>query len=727
MHDRRRTAVGEVGRLALERCPGPRSSCARWASRTGRTPCSPTSRPPSARRSRLAVVGPNGVGKSTLLAPARRRPDARDRAGHARARRPRRSCCCRRSATGGPARRCGEYLARRTGVAAADAELHAAADGARGRDRRRGRRLRRGAGPLARARRRRPRRPGGRRARPASASTAAAARPRDDHALRRPAGPVRRWPASCSPRSTSCCSTSRPTTSTSTGLALLEAFLRRPRRRRWWSSRTTARSSSAVATEVLEIDEFTHAGARVFGGGFAAYLEERERRPGGRARRRTRPTTSSAARWSTGPAGRRSGRGRARPGRPARRRGPTSRTRTSARQAGRRAVAQRPPAGRPVRAARPARGGRGPARAVGAAAALDPATRGRRRRRRARGGGRRPRRLPARAGRPARRAGASASRSPAPTARARRRCSAALLGRLPLSSGRPGSGRSVVVGEVDQVRRTLRRRRAAGATRSGPRPVRTRPRPAPCSRSSASAPTTCCARSAIAVAGRAHPGRPGAADGPRRQPAGARRADQPPRPRRRSSSSRRRSRRTTGRCCSSATTGGCWSTCAPTGTSRSTTAGSPRCDQDPAAAARGADLRGPLTATRPRPTSGSRPRPARSTCAPKSRQDQRPAGAGRGATIGTVPAPDDVDPPRRSTSTWPPTRWRTGCCCARCRAPSTTWSRTCGRSGRRRRCGSSSAGGTGCWSTSPARWPGWRRSGSSPPARSGWSRTSWRR
>ena len=96
-------------------------------------------------------------------------------------------------------------------------------------------------------------------------------------------------------------------------------------------------------------------------------------------------------------------------------------------------------------------------------------------------------------------AAATASPSSATTAAASRRCSAALLGDLPLTSGRHPRGHRVSVGVIDQQRRLLETtapvvdvvRRAwsaaradAGSRRSGS------PRCAPCSRSSGSAPST---------------------------------------------------------------------------------------------------------------------------------------------------------------------------------------------------------------------------------------------
>ena len=293
-------------------------------------------------RSRLAVVGPNGVGKSTLLAPARRRPDTRDRTGHARARRPRRSSCCRRSATGGPGRRCGSTwpgvpaspprtpsctrprTGSRPGPTARTTSYAAALD----------RWLALGGADLD-----------GRAAAVLDrlGLAEAAARPRDHHLLRRPAGPVRPGRRAAHPGR-------RP--------AARRAD-QRPRRRRAGAARVVPRGPRRRAGRRLARPRLPRAGrdrrcsrstsspARARCSAAASRPTSRSASgPGPPRRRPTRPTTSSAARWSTGPAGRRSGPGRARPGRPARRRGPTSRTRTSAPPSWRvRSRAAPPPAG----------------------------------------------------------------------------------------------------------------------------------------------------------------------------------------------------------------------------------------------------------------------------------------------------------------------------------------------------------------------------------------------
>ena len=100
-------------------------------------------------------------------------------------------------------------------------------------------------------------------------------RPRraDDLALRRPGRPGRRWPRCCSAASTSCCSTSRPTTSTSTGSS-------------GWSRSCAGLRGGVVlvshdreflarcVTRIVELDLAQHQVA-VYDGGYDAFLEER--------------------------------------------------------------------------------------------------------------------------------------------------------------------------------------------------------------------------------------------------------------------------------------------------------------------------------------------------------------------------------------------------------------------------------------------------------------------
>ena len=72
-----------------------------------------------------------------------------------------------------------------------------------------------------------------------------------------------------------------------------------------------------------------------------------------------------------------------------------------------------------------------------------------------------------------------------------------LLGRVPLDDGQAHLGPGVVVGEVDQARGAVRRRRAAARRVPGRRSARScRPTRARCWRSSACGPTTCCGRAA---------------------------------------------------------------------------------------------------------------------------------------------------------------------------------------------------------------------------------------
>ena len=142
----------------------------------------------------------------------------------------------------------------------------------------------------------------------------------------------------------------------------------------------------------------------------------------------------------------------------------------------------------------------------------------------------------------------------------------ALLGRLPLTAGaghaRPGrGGRRGRPGP-----RAVPRRRSRCWTRSGRRcrdwRRRRRADPAGQVRPALGARA---AAGGDAVPGRADPGRAGAAAGPRGQPAGAGRADQPSRPAGHRAARVGAGRATPARCCWSPTTGGCSTRCTPTG------------------------------------------------------------------------------------------------------------------------------------------------------------------
>ena len=190
----------------------------------------------------LGVVGPNGVGKSTLLqilagllvpleGDVRVDPPTATVGYLSQEHAPSADESVR------------AVLYRRTGVAAAEADL--AKGSGRAGDRRagRGRPLRHGSRPLRVDLRRRLRgapdhHP--RAGRPPALPRRAAGRRRSPGA-RRPASP---WPPSSSPASTSPCSTSRPTTSTSTGCPAWRTWSPAAGAR-WSSSRTTAPSSTA--------------------------------------------------------------------------------------------------------------------------------------------------------------------------------------------------------------------------------------------------------------------------------------------------------------------------------------------------------------------------------------------------------------------------------------------------------------------------------------------------
>ena len=153
----------------------------------------------------------------------------------------------------------------------------------------------------------------------------------------------------------------------------------------------------------------------------------------------------------------------------------------------------------------------------------------------------------------------------------------------PGAAGRGRRRRSapgVVVGEVDQARglflgdEPLARR----VRRGGARPAPT-PRCARCWPSSGCGADHVLRPAAHAVAGRADPGGAGAAAGPRGEPAGARRADQPPRPAGDRAAGVGAGRPTRARCCWSPTTAGCSRRCTPPGGSWWTRAGCTRADR----------------------------------------------------------------------------------------------------------------------------------------------------
>ena len=396
------------------------------------------------------------------------------------------------------------YLARRTGVAVADQAMAAASEalaaGADGADDA----LRRGARALARPRRRGPGHPVGRWCSTGSASAAPCSTGR-----RRPS-PVDSWRAAAWPRSFS----------PQVDVLLLDEptndlDARRPRLPRVVPRRPRG-GLVVVSHDRAFLDRLV------------------DQRPGDR---RVHPPRSPVRRWLRGlPRGARPGprrsqgrlRGVRRDSAPACASGPAA-SKEWSRQGTARATSDRARAAEPDKFIRhaqrrpaPRPGGRPAARVQRQVdrleevedprdpwqlrLPLDPATRGPRR------GGRAGRRRwsneagSGSARSTSRSGGATGSRSPARTARASPRCCRA---------ARPAPARPRSRLARAAAWSSARSTRCAGpstpaptwSTRSGRRPVRTRRRPARCWRSSASAPTTCCARSAASHR-RAHPGRP---------------------------------------------------------------------------------------------------------------------------------------------------------------------------------------------------------------------------
>ena len=92
----------------------------------------------------------------------------------------------------------------------------------------------------------------------------------------------------------SCCSTSRPTTSTSTASSWLEEFLGRLRRRGAGGARTIAASSTRRSRRS---SSSTAARSRAYTGGYTAYREAKSRAAGRRASLPTRRSRSATGGW----------------------------------------------------------------------------------------------------------------------------------------------------------------------------------------------------------------------------------------------------------------------------------------------------------------------------------------------------------------------------------------------------------------------------------------------
>ena len=469
--------------------------------------------------SRIGVVGPNGVGKSTLLSALAGQlvPDSGS------------VSLSPRTATVGllpqePDRRPGEtlsaFLARRTGVAAAQAELDAATEALTDGTRRP--RLQRGARALARPRRRRPRRPGRaglRRPRPA----ARPARRRDGAPVGRAgrarvaglgaAVALRRLPARRADE--------RPR-------------LRRPRAARALRARAVGRARRREPRPRVPRPHH-HVGARrrrAVAHGHALRRRLRRLPRGARAAGARRPRDAyeeyddkrSALVEQAQRQREQSVRGALRAKRKVRRQR-QGRPRCAHRGGDPRGLAGE---GHRVAAAPPRRG-RGAAQGVAAAHGGRRGAAVRRRRGGAVGRGRCGGATSRSDRSTCRWRTATASRSSGRTGRARRRCSRPCSDACRWPSGRASLGSGVRLGEVDQARSAFTGPSTVvevveaadvvagvgGADAAGEVRPEGRPRLAP---------------GVVAVAGRADARLAGAAAGRRRQPARARRADQPPRP-----------------------------------------------------------------------------------------------------------------------------------------------------------------------------------------------------
>ena len=223
---------------------------------------------------RIGVVGPNGVGKSTLLAVLRRAVAARTRAGSRWRRRRRPSAGSTRSPSAAT-RPSPSSSRRRTGVHRRPARSSTPPPPrSPRRRRRRGRALRRGVAALAGARRRRPRRRGSVRSSAELGMSRAAARPADLVAVGRRGGAGVARRAAARRASTCTCSTSRPTTSTSTVSTGSSAGYSDSQARR--AARQPRPPVPRSRRHRRRRDRRVHPPASTtFGGGWQAYLAER--------------------------------------------------------------------------------------------------------------------------------------------------------------------------------------------------------------------------------------------------------------------------------------------------------------------------------------------------------------------------------------------------------------------------------------------------------------------